>query len=187
MVGKQELPTLVWPDAFVWNYMKRWLALVMALASVASVAAATVEIKIPGEGWSIFFDAPPLSGRQEARQSGNYAFRASSDRFNLSLFVEKPGGPGSTNRGVYQYYWAQASRDPLIAKDTVKAIETDRYVRVEYRVDTTIGNRRVRQKSVNYYFVCRGKWVDVHISVFNPTTADDELFTAFDRSLRYGT
>ena len=43
----------------------------------------------------------------------------------------------------------------------------------------------IRQRHVHYYFAFRGKWVDVHISIIVPSKEDEEIFAAFDRSLRY--
>jgi hypothetical protein len=160
------------------------LAVVLALTGPA--IAVPVKVEIPKEGWSIAFDSPSLSKQEESKGDGEYAFRANSGRFNLSLFVEKPGGAGQTHRDCYDFYWSQARRNPMIAQDSVKSSETPSYVRVQYDIVTQFQGQPIRQRHVHYYFVYGGKWVDVHISVIVPTKEDEEIFTAFDRSLRYG-
>jgi hypothetical protein len=123
------------------------------------------------------FDSPVLSQPQESKRvEGEYAFRASSGRFDISLFVENPGGPGKTHRDCYAFYWAQSSRNPRIAKDTVQRSETPRYVRVQYDIIVEFQGQPIRHSNVHYYFVFQQKWVDVHISVIAPTKADEDIF-----------
>ncbi len=81
---------------------------------------------------------------------------------------------------------AQSSRNPRIAKDTVQSTETPKYVRVQYDITVEFQGQLIRQRHVNYYFAFQQKCVDVHISVIAPTKADEDIFVAFDRSLRYG-
>lgn len=162
-------------------------AVVLAVVMASTVAvAAPVTVDIPKEGWSIAFDSPSLSKQQESRGDGEYAFRANSGRFNISLFVEKPGGAGKAHRDCYEFYWSQSSRNPMIARDSVATSETPKYVRVQYDIVTQFQGQPIRQRHVHYYFVYREKWVDVHISIIVPTQEDEEIFAAFDKSLRYG-
>jgi hypothetical protein len=39
--------------------------------------------------------------------------------------------------------------------------------------------------NINYYFAFRGKWIDVHVSVIQPTPADAAILDAFEASLDY--
>lgn len=150
-------------------------------------AAGRVEIEIPGEGWSLSFVAPPLSESQEKRQGENYAFMAKGGRFNLSVFVEKPQKNGGSHKDCADYYWQLAQRNPAITKNPPPKISEDsKYVRVLYEAVVDAGPLRVHQTNVNYYFSFRDKWVDVHISVLEPSMEDADVLQAFDRSLSYG-
>jgi len=46
--------------------------------------------------------------------------------------------------------------------------------------------RTFRHRNVHYYIAFRGKWIDVHISIIEPTAEDEQVFRTFDKSLRYG-
>lgn len=166
--------------------MKTLVAVIVAIAFPTIVLAENVEVSIPGEMWRISFDSPPLSQKQEARRGGDYAFRASSDRFNISLFVEQPQGKGDTHKDCYRFYWPQFNRNPMIAKDTVVTSDAAKYVRVQYDIVAELQGQPIRQRNVNYYIAYRGKWVDVHISIIEPTQDDAKIFAAFDTSLSYG-
>ena len=163
------------------------IVLAVVLAFTGRAGAVPVKVDIPKEGWSIAFDSPSLSKQQqESRGDGEYAFRANSGRFNISLFVEKPVSASKTHRDCYEFYWAQAKRNPMIAQDSVQSADTPKYVRVQYDIVTQFQGQPIRQRHVHYYFVYREKWIDVHISIIVPTKEDDEVFAAFDKSLRYG-
>jgi hypothetical protein len=150
-------------------------------------AAGRIEIEIPGEGWTLSFVAPPLKDHQEKRQGDNYAFLAKAGRFNLSVFVEPPQKNGGSHKDCADYYWHLVQKNPAITDDPPPEIsENASYVRVKYQAVVDAGPLRVHQANANYYFSFRGKWVDVHISVLEPTAEDAEIFHAFDRSLTYG-
>jgi hypothetical protein len=154
----------------------------------AEDSLATYAIVVPGEGWRISFDSPALAETPAFRKNGasDYAFRGNSGRFNISIFVETPQGPGKTPKACHDFYWPKASRNPLIAKDTVAASHTPEYYRVQYDIVTDLLGRAVRQKNVNYYLAFRGRWIDVHISIMEPVAGDEKVFAAFDKSLRCG-
>jgi hypothetical protein len=166
--------------------MKKAAILIVLLACAAIAFAAEERVKIPKQGWSISFDSPRLSDKQESKHDGDYAFKATAERFNISLFVEKPHGAGSTHKDCYEFYWPQASRNPMIAKDTVQISETSKYVRVQYDIVTEFQGKPIRQLNVNYYFAYSGEWIDLHISIIAPSQQDSEVIAAFDRSLSYG-
>jgi len=159
-------------------------SLLLSLGPVAE--AETAEVKVPKQGWSIFFDSPPLTNKRDSKKGGDYAFMAGSGRFNVSLYVEKPHGSGDTHKACYEFYWPKGSQNPMIAKDTVTMSEGQSFVRVQYDILAPFEGGQIRQRNVNYYFAFRDRWIDVHISVIKPTADDDALFAAFDKSLRYG-
>jgi hypothetical protein len=167
--------------------VKAAIVLAVVLAFTGPAVAVPVKVEIPKEGWSIAFDSPSLSKQQESRDDGEYAFMANSGRFNLSLFVEKPGGAGQTHRDCHDFYWSQAKRNPMIAQDSVQSLG-DAELRARASTTSSRSSRVSPSGSGRFtnYFVYRGKWVDVHISVIVPTKEDEEIFAAFDRSLRYG-
>ncbi len=161
------------------------IAFLVLLLPVAARAERAV-IRIPGETWAIAFESPALLGGQESTRDGNFAFRANSGLFNLSLFVELPQGKGETHTDCYQHDWPMASRNPLIDAASIQVKETAGYVRVQYDVAAEMSGKKVRQRHVNYYIARQGKWIDVHISYVEPGEKDAGLFETFDKTLACG-
>lgn len=164
--------------------MTTLLAFVVSLGLCAPASAA--EVRVPGEGWSIRFDAPPLADEQERGGDGaDYAYRANSERFNLSVFVETPQGAG-THEACHAFYWSKASRNPRIDPESVKTARTAKYVRVQYDLVLELAGEAIRQRNVNYFFAHKGRWVDVHASIIGYGKDDARVLAAFDKSLAYG-
>jgi len=166
--------------------MKKLFVFIVVIMFPAIVFAENVKVNIPGEVWRISFDSPPLSQKQEARRGGDYAFEATSDRFNISLFVEQPQGKGDTHKDCYNFYWPMASRNPRIAKNTIVITSGDKYYRGQYDIIAEFKGQPIQQRNVNYYIAFGGKWIDVHISIIEPTKEDEKIFVTFDKALSYG-
>jgi hypothetical protein len=142
-------------------------------------------LAIPGEGWRISFEAPPLPDKGEMRKNGaDYMWGTSSGRFTISVFVEVPRGSGMTHKDCYEYYFPRSMRNPAIVKESVVTTQNEKYFRVQR--DTVNEKNGLLLRHVNYFFAYRGRWMDVHISVAQPTVTDEDIFHAFDRSLSYG-
>lgn len=168
-------------NPIIMNHAMRFLVALFLLALPIPSFADAVSIPIPNQGWSIALDAPPFARKQGQQNGPNYIYKANSARFNLSIFVE-PQAKAGGSKECYEFYWPRASRNPLISKTTIKSSNTDKFYRVEY--DVTAGP--LVQHNVNYYFMFDGKWVDVHVSITNPTKADEAVIAHFDKSLSYG-
>ncbi len=154
------------------------------VAEPTAAKSTHMEIAIPNETWSISFDAPALSDVKQSEESGDFQFSGNSHLFNLSFFVEKPRGKGTTHLDCRDFYWAKARKNPRIEKKSIAFSETDKYARVQY--DIVVRQPALRQTNVNYYFIYGGKWVDIHISFVNATAEDEQIFKTFDSTLSYG-
>lgn len=143
------------------------------------------QIAIPDANWMIEFESPVLGKMQESRSEKDFAVSASAERFNLSIFVGQPHGDGTSHEECYKFYWAQLSRKPQIAKETVTASAHDKYHRVQYDAAFKLGDETFKQRNVNYFFIYENRWVNVHISFLQPTDEDAKVIAAFDNSLQY--
>lgn len=146
----------------------------------------TTKLPIPSQEWSIGFLSPPLTNKKEDSKNDGYQYMASSDRFTISIFVEQPKGDATSHTKCFEYYWPRARRNPAIQHETIQTTATPWYHRVQYDSKGTYKDRSYVQRSVNYFFAYAGRWVDVHISVIEPTETDIAIFNAMDLSLHYG-
>ena len=139
-------------------------------------------ITVPGEGWTITLDVPPLTTTMGEVKGKNFKFEGrTDDGFNLSVFVEQAKGKADSHEAVYNYYWPLAKRNPLIDQQSVQTAKGDKGVKVTYVCQA--GNDTM--PNVNYYFAFKGRWVDVHVSKLPVANGDERIFEAFGNGLSY--
>lgn len=150
-----------------------------------SVPLKTARIEVPGEGWSLTFQAPALTHQNQSAREGAFQWRANATPFVISFFVEAPAG-SPTHQACFEHYWSLSRRNPTLDPASVRITQTPTFHRVQYDCRGTYQGKPYLQRNVNYYFAFRGRWMDLHVSAFNPTLEGDSLFEGFDRSLNYG-
>ena len=160
-------------------------ATVDPVPSAATSALETARIEVPDEGWSLSFQAPGLTQQKQATGKGGFQWMANATPFVISFFAETPAG-GPTHQACFDHYWALSSRNPTLDKSSISISRTPTYHRVQYDCRGTYQGRPYLQRNVNYFFAFRGRWMDLHVSVLNPTGEGDGIFEGFDRSLNYG-
>lgn len=155
-------------------------ALLMLVFPLAHAAV----VPVPDTRWGINLDLPDLANAQGRTDGPNFSYEAHAGGLMVSLFVEKPKNRKTANADVYQYYWPRAVRNPMIDKASVHMTEQPDFVRVDYFYSGIVEGRLIQMKNYNYYFAHEGKWVDVHLSVSNPTAADDATIAQFEAALK---
>ena len=164
---------------------RRLLQLLPLIALIMASRAEERVFVIPNEGWRVVVDAPPMAKIEEQRRGADYAIKGHGGPFNLSLFVETPQSATGGYKECCEFYWSKGRRNPQIDQKSVQISNNSYFYRVEYVTITLFKGEKFRQKHVNYYFVFKGRWMDLHISVFEPKSTDEEIFRRFDQGLRY--
>lgn len=168
-------------------------------------------LTLPGQGWSLSFEAPPLTNLSGQTTRSGFQFRGTwPGGFNVSVTSEKAEGGGTRHDDSFDHYWPTAQRGPILDPSTVKVDKTSgRYVKVSYRTKTPAfrmgggfgppgaGSGQIvagqagasstpaTTPHVNYYFTVNGRWVDVHVSRTPSGPDDQEQLARFERSLNY--
>ena len=162
-------------------------ALFVCVLGCASLRAETWIIPVVGKGWQITFDGPVPAMESTQPNEQGLVYRANAGLFNLSVFVEVPAGSGGDSKACRDFYWLQASKNPMIQKDTVKQWSAPACECVEYQIaGETKDGKKFKQANINCYFAHEGRWVDVHASVMTPTEADQTLLKNLAQSLTRG-
>jgi hypothetical protein len=143
-------------------------------------------VTIPGGGWQINLNAPPLEEFAGQTTGKNFAFQAAGKGgFNVSAYVETPQSDRQGHEACYEHYWPLAKRNPLIDQASVKVVKSKNFVKVAYIINPPGNANGKENRHVNYYFAYQGRWVDVHASQSPPRDDEGKLFDAFERGLSY--
>ena len=163
--------------------MKQLLILSATAVLLASSPAYAAEqiLPVPGEGWHIRLDAPPLT---PAAVTFGSVYSGSAGRLQLSFFVSAPRcAGGDANEAIYHCYTAALKKSPLVVWETERGNTVPNGVQVMYmaRLDTA----QAAGKSFNMHllFARNGKWADVHASIASPTKDDITLLAAVVNSI----
>jgi hypothetical protein len=161
--------------------------LVLASSAPITVEAEPFVVTVPGQGWAITMDVPPLANFAGQSKGNNFQFRSTSGEngFNVSIFVEQPQGREKTHEAVFNHYWPMAKQNPLIDASSIQVTKTAKFVKVAYRFDLGQADKDTKNRQVNYYFFFKDRWIDVHISKMPLAESDDKLFDAFEKALAY--
>jgi hypothetical protein len=155
-----------------------------AQARVPSPSAPTNEyvmIPIPNQGWKVSFVNLGFSDWDKKLDNNNQFVvhgLPGPNGFNLVLLVDAPANDSPGNEPVYNFFWSDLARNPLIDAQSVKVERKDKFIEVSYSAQG--------QPNVNYFFAYQGSWVDLHLAKPSFQPGDDKLFGAFDTSLSYG-
>ncbi len=166
----------------------RHVALALLLVAGLSVLAHAEPfvVAVPGQAWSIRFDTPPLTSFDGQSNGKEFQFDgAEAGGFNVSIFVEQPKGTEQTNEACFNYYWSLAKKNAKIDQASARFEKSGRFVKVSYQVAGGEGEKVQKSYNVNYYFVYKGRWVDVHVSKVVGGENDAQVFAAFERGLSY--
>lgn len=163
--------------------MKTLLAL---LAAASSLHAELLVVPVVGKGWHITFEGPLLHKQSIEPTNDGVVLKANAGAFNLSAFVEAPAGDGKDHVSCRDHIWAQAGKNPMIQKETVKKWRADKCECVEYTIAGDFQGEKFTQANINCFFVHEGRWVDVHASVISPQESDLHMLQKLAKSLSYG-
>ncbi|QIF03113.1 hypothetical protein [Roseimicrobium sp. ORNL1] len=166
----------------------RFRCLLFLFGLVSAASAAEIKVPVVGLGWQISFQGPVLQHADNDYAGGSFQFRGNAGRFNISIFVEPPpeGAKVATNAACRDFYWAQASRNPVIVADSIKKTTHATCEAVTYRSKGTLQGTPFVQDSVNCFFVHEGRWVDVHASIISPTEEETKWLSQFAPYLTHG-
>lgn len=154
----------------------------IAATQLATRADEPFTLTIPGQGWTVDFESPPLKQFQGESKGKTFVFRATEEKaFNLSLFVEEPKNSETGHEACFNYYWPRSKRNPMIDQKSVKIEKTPKYVKVTYQILAGDSNAA----NANFYFAFQGRWIDLHVSRYPAAAGDDEKLAAFEKSIAY--
>jgi hypothetical protein len=150
---------------------------VVGLLTATSALAEDQTISIPGENWTIRFDAPELTPGKGIAQS---VFYGRADRLQISVFVEPPRcAGGDSDENVYECFAAVLRKNPVADWDTERAnTRPNGGVTVMYMTRGEVGGAKGNALNINLLLVHNGKWVDIHTSIASPSQDDVKMLFA---------
>jgi hypothetical protein len=158
--------------------VKQALIVVAALLLCQQGFADPIELKVPGETWSLRFRGPVMQEIKTATDTQGHVYTGNAGRFNLSLHVYLPdcqGGDSPDN--LFKCFGQKLQQNPYIVPGTMKKREEADGVSISYLMEVPRGGQKIQAFNANFVFAHGGKWGDLHVSVVNFTKADLDTVT----------
>src|SRR5436190_24399844 len=75
----------------------------------------TFSLTVPGQGWSLSFEAPPLTSLSGLATRSGFQFRGSwPGGFNVTVTSENASSKTARHEDAYEHFWPMAQRGPTI-------------------------------------------------------------------------
>lgn len=147
--------------------MRALVAIAAVVAASMTFAAETYSFTIPGRGWALTMELPPLAVYQAEDAEPGFRFMGScaeDEGIAVSFFVES--SEAADSEACRAELWAQGSQNPMISKDTVQLVDFAGKPGVRYVIEGEFQGEHVKAQNANVYLAHDGTCVDVHVSRF---------------------
>lgn len=143
--------------------MKLLSILVLAAVPLAAFAESNI-VTIPGQGWHLVVDIPPLADSKGEAANGRFSYTGTSIESGITFSIHTEEMKDADNAQCRAEYWGKAQANPYIVKDSATLFETDSLHGVSYRSEGEYQGRAFTMVNAHGYFVENGKCVDLHVS-----------------------
>ncbi|MFA5938873.1 MAG: hypothetical protein WC809_05920 [Sinimarinibacterium sp.] len=121
-------------------------------------------ITIPGEGWSLKVDAPPMTSVKGTSEGRIYQYMASSVETGLTLSLHTETEGGRSNQECRETYWRLAQRNPTLVKDTVTLSGSEQALFATHLSEGVYKGEAFKTANGHAYLAKNGLCIDLHAS-----------------------
>lgn len=150
--------------------MKAFLIPVLIALSAAAVGEESI-VTIPGQGWHLVVDVPPLTSSESANRQGRFSYLGADTVSGITFSINTENMQGGTNAQCRDEYFERARRNPHIVQESIVSFETPTLLGISYRSGGEYEGQPFTMANSHGYFVKNGKCVDLHVSHL-PYTAE---------------
>lgn len=143
--------------------MKTLLFIALTAWPLAVVAERNI-VTIPGQGWHLVVDTPPLTSSESTGEQGLFSYTGADGNSGITFSIHTEDMKGGSNKQCRDEYWAKAQKNPYVVKASAVPFETPTILGVTYRSEGEYKGQPFTTVNSHGYFVKGGKCVDLHVS-----------------------
>ncbi|MDX1528545.1 MAG: hypothetical protein R3337_07945 [Gammaproteobacteria bacterium] len=160
------------------------MRLLLILLLAPAVAVAEIQyITIPGEGWHLTIDAPPLTNTEAKARGRIFRYLASSVETGVTVSVNTETSGSGSNAECRQRYWSKTQTSPMLVKGSENVFQTDAAHFSTYRSEGVYKGEPFKTANAHAYIAKDGICADVHVSHWPYTEDSDALVAAIITSV----
>ncbi|MDH3287559.1 MAG: hypothetical protein OEP48_07535 [Betaproteobacteria bacterium] len=157
-----------------------WLTLVIS----AWVHAEPMVVTIPGDGWHLFIDVPPILNLDGKSRDGRFRFIASETVTGITLSVHTENSGAESDERCRDAHWSKTARNPIIDQTTVRMYSSDVFSAVTYNIEGEYRGQHAKASNGHFYFTKMDKCVDVHVSKYPYVDGDEKIIKRIGDTIR---
>jgi hypothetical protein len=136
---------------------------VLLLTPLAAVAEIQY-ITIPGEGWHLTLDAPPLTNTEAKARGRIFRYLASSVETGVTVSVNTETEGSKSNAQCRDTYWTRQQTNPVLVKGSESVFEDDTAYYSTYRSEGVYKGEPFKTANAHAYIARNGICADIHVS-----------------------
>jgi len=149
---------------------------ILLLAPLVAVAEIQY-ITIPGEGWHLALNTPPLTNTEAKSRGRIFRYLASSVETGVTVSVNTETQGSSSNAECRDKYWSKQQANPMLVKGSETVFEDDTAYYSTYRSEGVYEGQPFKTANAHAYIARNGICADVHVSHW-PYTEESESMVA---------
>ncbi len=164
--------------------MKKFVAFLLGLVANTCAYAEPMIVTIPGDGWHLLIDVPPIMNLDSKYRRGRFQLTASETvtGITFSVLTEKWGD--ESNEQCRDANWSKTVQNPIIDQTTVRKYSSEVFSAVTYNIEGEYRGEHAKASNGHFYFVKGGKCVDVHVSKYSYVDGDERVIRRTGDSIR---
>jgi len=143
--------------------MKVLLIFALTALPFAAVAESNI-VTIPGQGWKLVVDTPPLTSSESRNEDGRFSYTGADTNSGITFSIYTEDMANGNSKQCREKYWTKTKSNPYIVKDSAVMFETATLFGVTYRSGGVYKGTPFTMVNSHGYFVKNGKCVDLHVS-----------------------
>jgi hypothetical protein len=126
--------------------------------------AETTYITIPGEGWTLKVETPPLTSSKSELEGRVLRYLGSSVETGISLSINTETESSSDNIQCFEIHWKKAQNNPIMVKTSIKEFSDEKAMYATHTSEGEYQGQAFKTANGHAYFVKNGICVDLHVS-----------------------
>ncbi len=157
--------------------------LLLSLLLPLAAHAETVYITIPGQGWHLTLDAPPLTNTEAKSRGGIFRYLASSVETGVTVSVNTETEGAENNAQCRETYWTKTQTNPMLVKGSEREFENDTAHFSAYRSEGVYKGQPFKTANAHAYISRDGICADVHVSHWPYNGDSNQIVAAIIQSV----
>lgn len=141
----------------------------------SNVFAETTYITIPGEGWSLALNTPPMTATKSQSSDRVLRYTGSSITTGVTLSVNTELDASESNNECFNAYWDKAQKNPTMVKESIETFNNSNAMYATHYSEGEYRGQPFKMANGHAYFVNSGVCVDLHVSHWPRTDESKKL------------